>query len=285
MSILDITAAEYHADLTSDRPTLSASTIKTLLNKSPKHAWTNHPKLNPNYQRDHDDKFNLGTIVHSLILEDDSSNVQVVNAPDWRTKFAKEAKEWAREYGRIPILKHQWDEAREAVDRIRENISALNIKPAPFTAGQPEQSIVWEDAGVKCRALLDWWHTDQQTIDDLKTTMATANPEAWTRRTLFDIGADIQAAFYMRGVEAIVGVKPAFRFIVAETTEPYAVSVVSLGPDVLELANRKIDTAVRIWQECLTTDRWPSYPTDICWAELPAWQESQWLARELREAS
>lgn len=283
MSVIDIGAAEYHADLTGDTPTLSASTIKTLLYKSPAHAWHAHPKLNAAYQREQDDRFNLGTVVHSLLLENAASNIEVVDAPDWRTKIAKEAKEWAKDYGRIPMLKHQWDEAQAAVNGIRDNIAKLNVKPAPFTDGHPEQSIVWDEAGVRCRALIDWWHTNQHTIDDLKTTERSANPEGWTRRTLFEIGADIQAAFYQRGVRAVAGVMPEFRFVVAETQPPYAVSVVALGPDVLELANRKIDYALNLWRSCLANDRWPSYPTDVCYAQLPPWEESRWLEREIRE--
>jgi len=285
MSVLDIGAAEYHADLTGTTPTLSASIIKTLLYQSPAHAWHNHPRLNPGYKREYEDRFNLGTVCHSLLLEDDASNIEVVDAPDWRTKLAKEAREWAKEYGRVALLAHQWEEVQAAVTGIRENIARLNVKPAPFTDGHPEQSIVWEENGVRCRALIDWWHTTTQTVDDLKTTERSANPEGWTRQTLFAIGADIQAAFYQRGVKAVAGVMPEFRFVVAETQPPYGVSVVALGPDVLELANRKIDHALRLWNECMESNKWPSYPTDVCYAQLPPWEESRWLEREIREAS
>lgn len=283
MSVLDIGAAEYHADLTGTVPTLSASNIKTLLYKSPAHAWHDHPKLNPEFKRDHDDRFDLGTIVHSLLLEDDASGIEIVDAPDWRTKIAKEAREWAREYGRIAVLAHQWQDIAKAVDGIKRNLAGLEVTPPVFVDGQPEQSIVWEENGVRCRALIDWWHTDQATVDDLKTTERSANPDGWTRQTLFGIGADIQAAFYMRGVKAVSGVMPQFRFVVAETQPPYAVAVVALGPDVLELANRKIDYALGVWKTCLQSDVWPSYPTTVCWANLPPWEENRWLERELRE--
>ena len=39
-----ITAAQYHAD-PCEPLSLSSSTAWTLLNKSPKHAWSEHPKL------------------------------------------------------------------------------------------------------------------------------------------------------------------------------------------------------------------------------------------------
>jgi hypothetical protein len=278
-----IPAASYHADgFDPDDPSLSASTINTLLTMSPAHARANHPRLNPDYQPKVEDKFDLGTACHSMLLEG-ISIVEVCDFPDWRTKAAKEARDLARMHGRVPLLTDQYASVLGMYEAVAAQIAQLDVDPIPLTAGKPEQTMVWEEQGVLCRARIDWLHDDLTAIDDLKTTSRSAHPEAWTR-TLFGIGCDVQAAFYLRGLKKLhpnaMFSPTTWRWLVVETQPPYALSVVSPGPAVLELANMKIDAALQTWKQCLETDVWPAYPRQVCYAELPAWEEARWLARE-----
>lgn len=274
-------ASVYHEDPT-ERPSLSASIARILCTSSPAHAKTAHPRLTVQPVED-EPKFDVGTAAHSLFLEGDDSIV-VVDAKDWRTKAAQEARFEARVQGRTPLLAHQWDEVQAMVEAAREQLAAHNATPPLFTAGRPEQTLVWEElGGVVCRARCDWLRDDRQAIDDLKTTSRTANPEAWTR-SLFGMGYDIQAAFYLRGLRATTNVdQTEFRWCVQENYPPYALSVVSLGLDVLTLANKKVAYAIDVWRDCLADDDWPAYPRHVCYADLPAWEESRWLAKEERE--
>jgi hypothetical protein len=279
-----VAASDYHADqgigdlTTGGAPSLSASTINTLLTMSPAHAKAGHPRLNPDYQPDTKDEFDLGTVVHSLLLEG-MTVMDIIEFPDWRTNAAKEAKATSRAHGRIPILSKNAHNVMQMVEAVARQIEQLDVAPLPLTAGKPEQTMVWEEQGVLCRARPDWTHDDLAACDDLKTTSRSAHPEAWTR-TLFNIGCDVQAAWYLRGFYAITGKRPDWRWLVVETQPPYALSVVSPGPAVLELANMKIDAALATWKQCLETDVWPAYPRQVCYAELPAWEEARWLARE-----
>lgn len=283
MSVLEIPAEKYHADEIADRPTLSASIAKLLLTASPAHAKAAHPKLNPNLVRQDEQRFDVGTASHALLLEGISA-VAVIPYENWRTKPAQEAKEEARANGLIPLLATQWDEVQAMCAATRAQLDAYELTPPLFTDGQPEKTLVWEDDhGVVCRARLDWLRHDHGAIDDFKSTSRTANPEQWCRSTLYSINADIQAAFYLRGCEKALGVRPEFRFVVQETFSPYALSVVSLGPDVLALADKKVGYAIDLWARCLRADSWPAYPARVATAELPAWEESRWLEREMRE--
>ncbi|MCC6381785.1 MAG: PD-(D/E)XK nuclease-like domain-containing protein, partial [Dehalococcoidia bacterium] len=142
--------------------------------------------------------------------------------------------------------------------------------------------IVWEEGGVVCRARLDWLHDGGAFVSDLKTTSRSANPDEFTR-SIFSMGYDIQVAAYTRAVERTTGVTPEFRFVVVETAPPYALSVIALGPAALTIAEKKWADAVKTWKRCLDRDEWPGYPTRVAYAELPAWEESRWLERELRE--
>jgi hypothetical protein len=47
-----------------------------------------HPKLNPQLERREDEKFDIGTAAHAIILEGFAA-VEVIDAPDWRTKAAQ----------------------------------------------------------------------------------------------------------------------------------------------------------------------------------------------------
>jgi PDDEXK-like domain of unknown function (DUF3799) len=278
-----IDSAVYHADRFGDQPSLSASIAKLLCDRSPLHAWTAHPRLNPDYEDTHERKFDIGTCAHSLLLEG-GEDVEILDFDNYLTKAAKEARDEARAFGRTPVLRREWDEVQRMCDTARRQLARFNVHPPLLTDGKPEQTLVWQDVrGVICRARVDWLRDDLAAIDDLKTTSASANPESWPRRML-DMGGDIQTAFYMRGVRALTGLTPEWRFIVAETYPPYAVSVVAPGPASLTLAERKVEWAINKWADCLAADRWPSYPTQVCYADSPPWEEQRWMDREERDS-
>lgn len=280
--ILEVDSATYHADQLTDVPTLSASIAKILIAQSPAHAKAAHPKLNPELKRDTDPKFDLGNVCHSLMLQGIEA-AQVLDYDSWRTAAAKEDRELARQHGLIPMLGHQWADVEAMVKATHAWIAARRDRPLPFTDGTPEQTLVWEEAGVTFRARLDWLRDDYTLIDDYKTTSASAHPKTWSDRTMYGIGGDIQAALYRRGVKACTGIDPRFRFIVQETFAPFALSVIDIGPDVLAIGDAKVDHAISLWKTSLATDLWPSYPLTAYRAELPAWEESRWLEREARE--
>jgi hypothetical protein len=271
-----ISSDTYHAD-PGKTPSLTASIANKLVNESPLHAWTAHPRLNPDFKREEKTTFDIGTVVHSIILEGDASGVEVVHADDWRTKVAKEQRDEARAAGKIPMLAKDMIRAVEMATAVRDQIAARDDDPPLFSDGKPEQTLVWEERGITCRARLDWLRDDFKAIDDAKTTGRSANPVQWTRNTLWQIGADIQMAFYLRGVKKVTGVDATFRYVLIENQPPYAIAVVSPAPSALEIGTAKVERAIASWRECLRTDVWPGYPAGIYYAETPPWQETQWM--------
>lgn len=273
----------YHADPLS-RPSLSASIAHILCARSPLHAWAAHPKLNPDWEPYEDDKFSIGTVAHAMLLEGHDIAVQI-DAPDWRTNAAKEARDAARAAGRVPLLAKDWDRVQTMIAAVAEQLAGVNVNPPLLADGKPEQTLVWEEPnGVLCRARLDWLRDDHKAIDDIKTTSRSADPETFSR-TVFNIGADVQTVFYKRAVRAVTGVDPDFRFIVAESHPPYAVSVVSLAPSAIALAESKVEFALTTWARCLATGIWPGYGTQVAYAEAPGYAEAQWFEREDRQAA
>jgi hypothetical protein len=280
--VYDLSSDQYHADELGDTPTLSASLANVLLQQSPMHAWAAHPKLNPDFEKKAEDKFDLGRIVHSLLLEG-LDVMDVLAFPDYKTNAAKEAKALARSHGRIPILGHQAHAVTQMVNAVAQQLGTLNIDPVPLTAGKPEQTIAWTDHGVHCRARLDWLTDDHAQIHDVKTTSRIGHPDGWARGALYDHGYDLQAAAYIRAVKAITGTIPEFRWILIETAPPFAVSVIAPTAAVLAIGDAKFDKALETWKRCLENDDWPAYGRELHWAELPEYIESRWLAREARE--
>lgn len=275
--MLAMSAEEYHAG-DEGQPRLSASIAHLLVTQSPKHAWTAHPRLNPHYSRDEDPKFDVGRVSHSMLLEGDDT-IYVVHADDWRTKVAKEEREYARSVGKTALLARHRDEVHAMVDAVREQLAAHSAEPPLFSDGKPEQSLLWEEGGVLCKARLDWLRDDRATIDDLKTTSRSANPEAY-RRNLFSVGAHVQAAFYTRAVEAVTGTLPIFRWCVVETAPPYALSVLEPGGDVLAAGRSDVEYAMGLWRSCMESGEWPAYPNTVTRIEAPSWELDKRIARE-----
>lgn len=281
--VYDISAADYYAD-PSDEPSLNASIAKLLVNPggTPLHAWTESPRLNPNFEREEDEKFDLGAAAHSMLLHD-VRQFAIIAANDWRTKAAQEERAAARAAGKIPLLAAQAERTLDMVTAARKQLGAHAEGPL-FVNGLAEQTIVWDEDGVRCRARLDWRRTDGAPfVPDYKSTGASADPDLWAR-TMYGMGADMQAAFYLRGVRALrLCDRPEWRFVVQENYEPFALSVIGLTPGALDLADRQVGRALEIWRDCRKRGLWPGYPTRTCFIDAPEWHEARLMARETRE--
>jgi hypothetical protein len=269
----EVSPADYHADCCPE-PSLSSSIAKLLCLSSPAHARFAHPRLNPQAVQEEAEKFDIGTAAHAIILEGEAA-VEIIDAPDWRTKLAKEQRDKARLAGKTPLLAKVWADVQAMVVSVRTQLEAHEDGREMFKNGKPEQTLIWQEPdGTWCRARADWLRPGA--IDDLKTTSGSANPDSWTR-TMFSMGFDIQVAWYLRGLKALTGEDAIFRFAVVETEAPFALSVIGLGPDAMMLAEKKIQYALETWRRCLDEDDWPAYPKRTCWASLPAWHETWWL--------
>lgn len=274
--IHEITAEEYHSD-PCEVPSLSASLASKLVNETPAHARLAHPRLSPDFERVEKTQFDVGNLAHTLFLEGHADRVRVLDFDDYRKKDAQTARDEARAEGLVPVLAKDFERVEAAAAAWRVQVMNRDFDPPLFTDGKPEVMIVWEERGVTCRALIDWLRDDFLAIDDLKSTSASANPIIWAKRALKQIGADVQVSFYRRGVKALTGKEPAFRYVLAETEPPFLISTVSLDPSWLELGEAKVDRAMERWRTCMDDDNWPGYPEAIYYAEAPAWAELEFM--------
>lgn len=262
----------YHADAHDGPPSLSSSIAKILLEHSPLHAWYAHPRLNKAYQSEEKVEFDYGTAVHALLLEGSEAQLVIVEADDWRTKAAREARDAARAAGQTPLLARQLSKVRAMVFAARAAVEASELRGI-FTAGEPERVTRWVDNGVHCRAKFDWLPSDQRVILDYKTAVS-AEPEAFSRQ-IASLGYGIQASFYQRGAQAEFGHEPAFILLAQEKEPPYSCTLHGIAPSMKEICDAKVERAIRLWGECLSANKWPGYDNRIHWAEATAWQMSE----------
>ncbi len=268
-------------------PSLTRSIAHVLLTRSPAHAWFAHPRLNPNWEREHKTAFDLGATAHALMLGDER-NFAIIDATDWRKAENKEARDKAYAEGKIPLLKHQWENVFAMVVAGRSQLHDFKDPSVQgvFRDGKPEQTLIWQEEKLWFRARLDWVprmsSIPGEIFYDYKTAGASAHPTAW-RRALYDHGYDIQAALYLRGIAAVFNLPDArFRFVVQEIQPPYAISVIELTPAALGMAQRKVDEAIRLWSWCLERDKWPGYPPFVMHIDPPVYVEQNWLEHEER---
>lgn len=272
----DVSEDDYHADKIPEMagPCLSYSVAKRLLQKSPAHAHYAHPKLGGGEQS-HSESFDLGKLAHKMLLGKGAPIVPV-QATDWRTKAAKEARDAARAEGKIPVLAEQYERANTAVPIIRQKLrDQFSID---LGDGQAEMQIAWqEEAGhreVWARGMLDFvteWR-GSATIWDVKTA-ESAHPRACASH-IIKYGYDIQHAAYTRGLATL---RPELEgrinmgFIFIEWEEPYAITPAWIDGVLRERGDRLWRHAVDLWAECIALNRWPAYVDRITTIEAPPW--------------
>jgi hypothetical protein len=274
---------EYHAD-PCPTPSLAAGIADALINQTPLHAWTRHRKLNPNYQEDGDPKFDTGTAAHALLLEG-IDKMCVCPFDDWRKKEAREQRDMARAEGLIPVLPKQEREIRLMVEHARAAFDDCeDLAGYSMSDGMAEHSIIWTEGDTWLRCRPDWMCSDRRILMDAKFTDTSAGPEAFAGQ-IARMAYDLRAAFYLRGNTATGGDLDAkYLFLVQEASEPFATCIIGMPPMYIALGNEKVEEAIRIWRECMATDRWPGYPSRIFWPDPPAWALSQWEQRQYLEA-
>lgn len=288
---LDFPTVDYFLD-PCPVPSLTQSIAKILLDGCPKKAWLAHPALNPAWEPREDKKFAIGNAAHGLMLGR-GKDMAIFEEIDWNAtgsgKGGKVALHAARDEalseGKVPILKHQYDDAAEMVLSARLQMSQMaDDLPGAFTDGNGEVVIAAEVDGVWLRSMVDWMVSPTH-LYDYKTTDLTASPER-VPYIMANAGWDLQAAVQERILQVIdpdgVGRRHHY-FICQETDEPFAVVPCELPEATLEKGRWKLDRAIKIWRACMDSGEWPMYPRQIQRPLYPAYAEAklmEWMMQE-----
>lgn len=258
----DLDEATYHA-----HPALSSTEARLLLRKGGparyRYKKDNPPMVEPS------PKFDIGSAVHSKVLGV-GYDVVTVDAADWRTKAAQEARDAARAAGQIALLAREVAE----VDAIAEAVLAHPTACALFTQpGQREASVFATVDGVPVRGRFDFLPDltlPRPVAVDLKTTAGEATPDEFGKAAA-RYWYDVQESWYLDALEATGAGRIDFAYVVVEKEPPYLPAVFQLP---LVLRERGVERAKRardLFRECTAEGRWPGHPEDVQFVTVPNW--------------
>lgn len=278
----DMSSADYFAD-PCEKPSLTQSIAKILLERSPLHAWHAHPRLGGkvNGPEDYVAAQAIGNAAHKLLLER-GKDIVVIEADNFRTKQAQETRDAVSAEGKVPILAKHHGRALAMVKVAKAQLGRLGL--ADFD-GNTEAVIAWEEDGCWFRSMIDKLSASRTLILDYKTSGMSCAPHG-LGRMLADAGWDIQAAMHERGLNALHPESAGRRrhlFVAQENVEPYALTIAQISEGILTMGRKKLAAAVNVWRRCKAADNWPGYPSEIVVPDYPDWAESQWLDREETE--
>lgn len=263
----DLTAEEYHADLTS----VSSTGLRELLEPGCP-AQFHYDRRHPQPPKR---EFDLGNALHAAVLGKGSDIVEIPY-PNYRTGDAQAARDLAYNAGKIPLLPKEKEQIDAMAAAIRRHPHA-----GPMLApgnGIAERSIYWTDpaTGVRCRVRPDWLiiRPGVTVIVDLKTT-TDANPVACSK-AIASYSYHQQGALYLDGVQA-AGLAPEgarFVFVFQSKKPPYLVTVRELASQEEDIGRARNERALRIYADCTARDEWPDWTgpvTDIPTIGMPSY--------------
>src|SRR5947209_1829548 len=98
---------------------------------------------NPLYEPEAKSEFDIGVAAHLAVLEPErqADNIVLIEAGDYRTTKAREARDAVRAAGRVPLLPYQLDIVRAIAGSIRTH----PIASQAFAGGEAEVTLIWPD--------------------------------------------------------------------------------------------------------------------------------------------
>jgi PDDEXK-like domain of unknown function (DUF3799) len=262
----DISDDLYH----SDRGSLSSSGARKLLPPSCpalfRHAMDNPPESTST--------FDIGKAAHSVILGK-GQEIGVIDAPDWRSKKAKDQRDYAIAHGLIPLLEADYNAVRKMADKVAYH----PLAQALLREGDAELSGYWHDAetGTRLRFRPDWLTqlaSGRIACVDVKTSQS-ASPQDFSSSAA-RYGYAFQQEWYKAGLRALeIADDPIFLFLVVDKTPPHLVSVIALDDDAAAYGQRQMRRAIDIFARCTEADDWPGYPETVHTVGLPRWSYYQ----------
>jgi hypothetical protein len=251
--------------------------VQRLVEQSAAHAWMKHPRYGNRREAgdDDDDMMATGSAVHAAFLLGEDL-VAEFPFDSWRSDAAKARRQAALAAGKIPLLTPKVT----AVRGMLEALYAFRKRTGAFTAGKPEQTVIWKEGAIYCRARVDWL-CDDPTADmwDLKVTSGLAVAATWRSRAL-EVAADVQAAMYPIGAAKVRGAMPrAFRFGVVEDKPPHGIKVFRFDAEAIEIARVKYQRGVEMWTLAQASGDWPNYADEEEVLEPTYRMRSDWAAQ------
>lgn len=266
LGLVQMTNDEYHS-----ARGYSSSHIKTVIDQSLLHFW--HEYENPDREPEEPkDDFDVGTAIHTAVLEPDLLESTIVKAPPFnlRTKEGKTLRaEFAEEHkGKVILVPDQYD----AVLKVRDRVQFHPVASGLLTGGRSEQSFFTIDPEtgelIKCRP--DYLQASGFAMIDVKSTK-DASPRAFAKDCA-NYHYDISVPWYFDVLKELYGETPQhFIFLAVEKEPPYAIGLYFQQPEDIQRARIAARYHFMRIVEAKRTNHWPDYGHDVQPLIMPVW--------------
>lgn len=247
----------YHAS-----PGLSSSALKILALKSPAHFvhYLSAPKKTT-------PAMEWGTTVHSYILE--GAPLAILPELNLRTNEGKtHLKLFTEKHaGQLVVTAKEADDLKH----MRESVMALPVARDAIENGLIEHSGYAElQNGLSARIRPDIMKPSERLVLDLKTCEDGSREKF--AKDIVNLGYHIQAAWYLRIANLISPDSiTTFGWIAVEKSAPHCATIYIASEEFLMLGNLELDRALRMLDECLESNVWPGYSSEVDIISPPAW--------------
>ncbi|GLI21858.1 hypothetical protein GGQ86_000839 [Xanthobacter flavus] len=249
----------YHGDCT-DGPGVSSSGLRTIELRSPAHYWATS-YLNPQrIEQEQSDALDFGQAAHTLLLGEAGFRQRFVvrpdEYPDYRTKAAREWRDFQREAGKTVLTPDQV----QHIKGIAASLARHPLVRQGLLQGEVERSIIYRDpvTGIWLKIRPDVLPVSDGVVVDLKTA-ADAAPRAM-ERAILERGYDMAGALTGMGLKAVCNIDmTAFVLVCVEKVPPYAVSIVEVDASWIGYARRRVRRAIDTFARCMESGEWPAF--------------------------
>lgn len=266
---------QYHRHDICDGASISSSGLRTIYNESAAHfydGWDGNPDRNPKAE-DVTKSMILGRALHHVVAGEDFFTKLFVRQPDtypadatypstqgapkkwtYNAQWCQDWRDDAADRG-LTILS---GEQLAQLDGMGRTLSRHPMVVHGALRGAVERSIFWRDkeTGIWLKARPDVIPLDSEDAVDLKTTDSVVWKDLM--RTIFDYGYHQQGALVVDALKAVVGFQhPTFSLFFIESKRPHCPRPVQLKPHILKLGADMNRVALRTFERCLKTKRWP----------------------------
>ena len=211
----------------------------------------------------------LGTLIHSAILEPNIPLDQIAAVSpfaDFRTKAAQEWRDDQKEMGRMIATDADIRTASGCEQVFSEDYAQR------FGVGYKSEVAVFAEIGaIKIKGMIDLVPDSLDLLVDLKTTARIGSLREITN-TIINRGYHWQAALYLDLWNAASGEnRDRFMICFIEVTEPYETAWIEVSRGLIDDGRAGYMNALAKWQSCVAIDVWPRQHEGITLIEKPAY--------------
>ncbi len=241
----EITNEKYHED----REFISSSGLK-LLNKDPEEFKKKHVDCEPEPPRKVSTAFELGSYVHSLILEPHLVDKEYAVYPGFRRSGPDWKKFQIDNPGKVLLNKGTNIKGQECIEAFKLRQVAVDLIQGGFS----EQTVCQTIGDMKFKTRYDYVNVEKGYIADVKTSAYAVDQDMF-KMTIEKWQYDLSAALYLAVCEKFYG-KPFDFYFIAIGKADLDCQVYRLSEKTRAEGERAMWKAIERYHSCIKSGNW-----------------------------